>query len=76
MSPRSWKDYNLLVGGDVHPEPGLGGDAKALSRRRVTDLSLEARAFALELGSPDVEPRERFGLSNADRSPPHDRQRD
>jgi hypothetical protein len=76
MTPRSWKDYDLLVGGDVHPEPALGRDAKALSRRGVADFSFEARALALELGSPDVELRERFRLSNADRSPPHDRQRD
>jgi len=60
----------------VHPEPALGRDAKALSRRRITDFSLEARAIALQLGSPDVELRERFRLSDADRSPPHDRQRD
>jgi hypothetical protein len=76
MAPRPWKDHNLLVGGDVHSEPALGRYTKALSRRCVADLTLEARALALELGSPDVELRERFRLSNADRSPPHDRQRD
>lgn len=60
----------------MHPEPTLSHDTKALPRRRVANLPLEPGALAFELRSLHVEPRESLGLSNADRSPPHDRQRD
>jgi len=66
----------LFVGRDVHSEPVLSGGAKGLARRCIPDLSLEAGSLALQIGSLGVKLRQSLGLADANRSAPHDGQRD